>query len=105
MYRIIGADGKEYGPVSAELLRQWIAQGRANAQTRVLAESATEWKPLSEVPEFAADLAAKSATPAPPPMAGAAGLDVETSAILSRDYQLQIGSCFNRGWDLVKNHS
>lgn len=53
MYKIIGADGKEYGPITAETLRQWIAQGRANAQTRVLAEGATEWKWLGALPEFA----------------------------------------------------
>lgn len=52
MYKIIGADGKEYGPISAEQLRQWIAEGRANAQTRVCAEGTTEWKPLSAFPEF-----------------------------------------------------
>jgi hypothetical protein len=52
MYRIIGADGNQYGPISTEQLRQWIAEGRANAQTRVLAEGTTEWKPLSEFPEF-----------------------------------------------------
>ena len=35
MYEIIGADGKEYGPISFEQIRQWIAEGRVNAQTRV----------------------------------------------------------------------
>ena len=54
MYKMMGADGKEYGPISADQLRQWIAEGRANAQTRVLAEGATEWKTLAELPEFAA---------------------------------------------------
>jgi hypothetical protein len=52
LYKIIGADGKEYGPISAEQLRQWIAQGRANAQTRILVEGATEWKLLGTLPEF-----------------------------------------------------
>lgn len=53
MYKIVGADGREYGPISLEQLRQWIAEGRANALTRVLPEGATEWKTLSELPEFA----------------------------------------------------
>jgi hypothetical protein len=52
MYKIIGADGKEYGPVPAEVVRQWLVEGRANAQTRVLPEGAAEWKPLGELPEF-----------------------------------------------------
>ena len=40
MYRIIGADGREYGPIPAEQLRQWIREGRADAQTRARAEGA-----------------------------------------------------------------
>lgn len=54
MYKIIGADGKEYGPITTEQLRQWIAEGRANLQTRVLPEGAAEWKTVGELPEFAA---------------------------------------------------
>ena len=52
MYKIIGADGREYGPIPVEVLRQWIAEGRANAQTKVLVEGTTEWKRLEELPEF-----------------------------------------------------
>src|SRR5215204_2592352 len=78
MYRIIGADGREYGPITADQLRQWIAEGRANAQTKVLPEGATEWKSLGEFPEFFA-AAPGMTTPAPgmqppppPPMPAAA---------------------------------
>ncbi len=53
MYKIIGADQKQYGPVSADELRQWIAEGRANANTMIQAEGQTEWRPLSSFPEFA----------------------------------------------------
>ncbi len=67
MYKIVGADGKEYGPVTAEQLRQWLAEGRVNAWTRVLAEGATEWKTLAELPEFAPALAAATA-PVPGPI-------------------------------------
>src|SRR5208282_2377968 len=56
MFKIIGADQKEYGPVSADQLRQWIAEGRVNAHTKVQPEGATEWKTMAEVPEFAAVL-------------------------------------------------
>jgi len=58
MYKIIGADGREYGPITAEMLREWIAEGRANAQTRAQAEGATQWKPLTEFLEFAPYVAA-----------------------------------------------
>src|SRR5580700_10063261 len=53
MYRILGADGRQYGPVTADQIRRWIAEGRANAQTQALAEGALEWKPLGALPEFA----------------------------------------------------
>jgi Domain of unknown function (DUF4190)/GYF domain 2 len=64
MYRIIGADGREYGPVTADQLRGWIAEGRVNAQTRALVEGAALWKPLVEYLEFA-PLLARMAPPLP----------------------------------------
>jgi hypothetical protein len=72
MYRIIGADGKEYGPITADQVRQWMAEGRANAQTRVLAEGSTEWKTLGELPEFGGappSIAPPGMAPAMPSMA------------------------------------
>jgi hypothetical protein len=76
MYKIIGADQKEYGPVTAEQLRQWIAEGRASLQTKVLPEGATEWQAIGDLPEFAAAL--PSATPAMPtiPVPSSAGADL-----------------------------
>jgi TM2 domain-containing membrane protein YozV len=65
MYRIIGKDGQQYGPVTADQLRSWIAENRANAQTLVQADGAQDWKPLGSFPEFAADLKL------PPPLATA----------------------------------
>jgi len=62
MYKIIGADGKIYGPASAEQLRQWLAEGRVNAQTQTLADGAVEWKPFGALPEFAG----RFAPPTPP---------------------------------------
>jgi hypothetical protein len=61
MYKILGGDGKEYGPVSADVLRQWIAQGRAIASTKVQPEGSADWIPLSQLPEFASSLASISA--------------------------------------------
>ena len=82
MYKIIGADGKEYGPITTEVLRQWIAEGRADARTRVLAEGTTEWKTLAEAPEFSGFLAAAPA-PAPPcaAMPGAEGHKTNALAV------------------------
>ncbi len=67
MFKILGSDGKEYGPVSADVVQQWIQQRRANGQTRVQLEGTAEWKPLAEIPEFASAFAAKESS-APPPL-------------------------------------
>jgi hypothetical protein len=62
MFKIIGDDGNEYGPVESATLRRWIAERRAVGTTRVRAEGGADWQPLSAFPEFADALAA-----APPP--------------------------------------
>lgn len=61
MYKIIGADGRQYGPVNLEQMRRWLAENRVRADTLVQAEGATDWKPLNSFPELAAEL--KSAPP------------------------------------------
>ena len=65
-YKIIGADGKEYGPVTAEQIRQWITEGRANAQSKLQAEGGADWQLLGNVPEFADALRSL-----PPPISAA----------------------------------
>jgi len=79
MFKILGADGKEYGPVTADQLKQWIAEGRANQETKAQREGETDWKSLNQFAEFAASFAA--ATPpgptsyqAPSPTAASGGL-------------------------------
>ena len=53
MFKIIATDGKQYGPINADQLRRWMAEGRANSITLVQVEGSTDWKPLSTFPEFA----------------------------------------------------
>ena len=66
MFTIIGGDGKEYGPASAEQLRSWINAGRANLETKAKLAGETEFRRLGDFPEFGGP-----ATPAePPPLAG-----------------------------------
>jgi prepilin-type processing-associated H-X9-DG protein len=88
MFKILGADQKEYGPVNADQMRQWIAQGRANGQTKVQVAGSTDWKPLAEIPEFADALRAAaspggqpSSPPGSPPPPKANGLAI-TSLVL-----------------------
>jgi prepilin-type processing-associated H-X9-DG protein len=65
MYKLLGADKKEYGPISADQIQAWIAQGRANARTQVQVVGSTEWKPLADFPEFAAALQKPAGTTVP----------------------------------------
>ncbi len=53
MFTIIGGDGKEYGPVTADQVRAWIAGGRANLDTQAKAVGSDEWRRLGDYAEFA----------------------------------------------------
>ena len=66
MYKIIGTDGRYYGPVHVEQIRRWLAENRVNAQTPVQTEGVTEWKPLASIPELASELKVVSPPMAPP---------------------------------------
>lgn len=66
MYKIIGADGQQYGPVSADQVRRWLAENRLNARTLLQAEGSQDWKPLAAFPEFGPDLKPPPAFTPPP---------------------------------------
>jgi hypothetical protein len=42
-YKILGGDGKEYGPATLEQMRAWITDGRVNAATQVWRSDQTAW--------------------------------------------------------------
>ena len=65
MYKVKGADNNEYGPISADQVRQWIRENRLNRQSLVENVEAPGWKALGEFSEFAAAFPSASATPAP----------------------------------------
>jgi hypothetical protein len=85
MFTIIGGDGKEYGSVTTEDLRKWIAEGRLNAQSLAKAEGDAEFRPLSAFPEFAnafgAGTAGTIASIAPPSMQSAGGREAALQAL------------------------
>jgi len=106
-YFIIGADGREYGPASVDDLRQWIAERRANARSKVRREGEGAWITLGEVPELAALLGSvdgpgESDRLTPPPAPGVGEELAET--IIRREPTLNIGDAFARGWDLLVDH-
>jgi TM2 domain-containing membrane protein YozV len=80
MYKIIGIDGRQYGPVSAEQIRGWIAENRVNAQTIAQTEGAQEWKPISAFPEFQAPASGVPPTIAPPQQSLASRASIKIAA-------------------------
>ena len=50
MYKLLGADQKEYGPVSADQIRPWIAQGRANARSKLQAAGSSGLEAAGRIP-------------------------------------------------------
>ena len=63
MFKILGTDGKEYGPVTRGNVIEWIRDGRANLQTKARRGDETEWRTLAHFPEFVPT----GSTPATPP--------------------------------------
>ena len=61
-YRVLGADGKEYGPVPAEQVRLWVSEGRVHANSLVRPGEADEWRPISTLPDFRAAFGARPPT-------------------------------------------
>jgi hypothetical protein len=104
MFTVIGGDGREYGPIEAEQIRAWIAEGRINADTKVRPSGSDDWKRVAEVTEFADALQA-IARPAvvAPPRPGLAH-EALVADVLRAGPRVDIGSCLSRGFDLVKNN-
>ncbi|MEQ2008836.1 MAG: carbonic anhydrase [Limisphaerales bacterium] len=48
-YRIIGGDGKHYGPVPATVLLRWITDGRIDAETPVQVDGSSAWVKLHQL--------------------------------------------------------
>jgi hypothetical protein len=103
MYFLIGGDGREYGPFTAEQIREWVGQGRANAHSRVRRDGETNWQAFKDLAEFA-DVPTRPS--APPPGVPPPALSPEALAAdyLSRAVPVDVVSCITRGWELVRDN-
>ncbi len=94
MYRIIGVDGREYGPISSDLLRQWIAEGRANSTTPARTEGvAMDWKSLGTFPEFSMLFAAAPAPFAAPAYSSSKNTAFAVTSLALGIVSLTFGLC------------
>lgn len=106
MFKIIGGDGRQYGPITPEQLREWIAAGRANGQTMVQREGETDWNSLSSLAEFA-DALAGTPSPVqlplaePTPAPGVPDPNALADEVIARGVSVSIGSCLGRAWEMM----
>jgi hypothetical protein len=61
-YKIIGADLREYGPVDVVEIREWIDEGRADANTLIREVDDSQWIKLRDLPDVADALPNVAAT-------------------------------------------
>src|SRR3974377_2479627 len=103
MYKVIGGDHKEYGPVTDEELRRWLAEGRLSGQSLAKVEGTADWKPLASFSEFEPELRAQ-ASRFPGAAATVQPLDTERgrAQVEACAASLNIGSCLSRSWDLLR---
>lgn len=93
MYKIIGSDQKEYGPLTADQVHQWLAEGRVNAQTKVRAGENADWKSLADLPEFGDALK----NLAPPSPVNSPTTPAKTSGLAIASLVLGIGGLLSCG--------
>ncbi len=100
MYKVLGGDQQEYGPATAEEVRQWIVEGRLSGQSLAKVEDATEWSPLSSFDEFADALRAQAAQFL---AATASSLDAQEGILEDRptEPKVRIGRCLVRSAELI----
>lgn len=102
MYLFIGSDGKQYGPVDAETVRQWIREGRLIGASQAKQQPDANWRPLTEFPEFAdlfptilppqSEGPGHSAAPSP------VSLDRLLTRAASRRDHFSAVDCYARAW-------
>ncbi|MGA2786659.1 MAG: DUF4339 domain-containing protein [Verrucomicrobiota bacterium] len=108
IYTIIGGDQKPYSSVTADDIRQWIADGRLNGESLAREENDTEWRSLSAFPEFADALVTGTAPPTPltAPAAGTdAGRDAALQLVKGPAIALKVVAILNivlAAWSLVR---
>lgn len=101
-YKVLGGDRKEYGPVSAEEVCRWLAEGRLNGQSLIQAEGTADWQPLASFPELTNTPGRAVGTP--PVMSAGGRSGTPGPDILTREPRLDIGRCLARAGALLRDN-
>jgi hypothetical protein len=91
-YKMIGADGGQYGPVTLEQLAGWIREGRVTATTQILRSDVNSWLPAAQYTELGLSQPQPPAAGAPPQIS--AGNAQEVLAVANLERRVKSGA----GW-------
>jgi uncharacterized membrane protein len=92
-YRVVGTDGKEFGPVDLAGLQQWVREGRVLKDTRVRKNDGAA---------VMAELLPELASTFTPPPAGSTVPPIAMTVPLPGEFR--IWGFIDQGWQLVKPH-
>ncbi|WP_404424124.1 GYF domain-containing protein [Nibricoccus sp. IMCC34717] len=101
MYTVLGDDGKEYGPATAEQVLAWKRDGRVDDDTQVRRAGETAWVRLADLPELSGRAVADEAPPPLPEFGEAAS----TTTVVGAIGVLDPLECFERAWEIFKNNA
>lgn len=109
MFTILGADGKEYGPVSTAKIREWISEGRINLSTKAKRMDEGACKALGDFVEFSVPstdppVLEGTSSPTPFPTQPSRSVDAKAYAaeLIARSAPLGIIGCIERSFELWK---
>lgn len=100
-FKIVGGDGKEYGPIDLATIQQWAHEGRVAGQTQVWDSRTGQWQPAAQIAELAAVFNAPPSAPAATPVGPAPGVEL-ADQILQRDYTVVFSDWLTQGWEFFK---
>jgi hypothetical protein len=83
-YKIIGTDGREYGPIGLEQIKAWVTEGRLNRDTQVWRSDTNAWASAAQYMELGMPPAA--AAPVLPPAAQASLLRLMRQVRIGADW-------------------
>lgn len=85
-YKMIGGDGREYGPVTLDELRHWADEGRVSGTTLVWSSENGRWEAAGALPELRWNL------PAPPPSDTPSPTPPDSPAIVPAGFLVRTGA-------------
>ncbi len=100
MFYILGSDGKEYGPIGSDVVRNWFEEKRIDSKTMIRREGESDWKVFSSFPEFSY---LTKTSPQQPQMISADPQALQ-SVIDTRSVSVDAMDCIRRSYALYKNN-